>query len=342
MKKINEDMQLISYLFYFILLVLIYTHGIIGSVMSLKLCSSSGLIFLMIGFETGELRMMVLMAEDEPDRWIEVRTFKLHREPIFSIDLNIKDNRTLEKFNDDMGDGGRIVCWSVGADSVIGRYQVDFQKTKNHQDESIQEIDPSKFIVSLEGHIVLFKFKVLSNTSDQSKKNGKEEEIDYNEARFDVKVRSDGKLFSTIDREGKIEIYSTLLLKNKSPSENEKNEARSDRLQGEEKCFDCQRLKLIGVLKNKAYINYRVGISTDKQQQQESNKLKNQVLAFSEVFERSNREAERNLECGKPKFDRRFGNSMVSLVGDHDLEFRNLLACSSNNSYGNIVVWEVF
>ncbi|MBW0475708.1 hypothetical protein O181_015423 [Austropuccinia psidii MF-1] len=172
-----------------------------GSVMSLKLYSSPqvpDLIFLLVGYESGQVSLFKQAAInlDRQSSWSQVGSFKNHSEPVLGVAIAIDPN-------DPMGGIG----WSIGADSNIGRYCFSICKSKHSELDSNRVADGSSDSCSEEYQVHLTSSKHA--TSDPG--------------RFDISVRSDGKLMAIYSWGGKIWLFDTRIKPNQSTSSSIEN-----------------------------------------------------------------------------------------------------------------------
>ncbi|EGG05627.1 uncharacterized protein MELLADRAFT_116787 [Melampsora larici-populina 98AG31] len=156
-----------------------------GAVMSVSLCRPDGFrkaTLLLVGYESGAV---ALFSHHDANNdigqgvWQRVASFRGHDEPIFSMCIGANLDHSCA-----------ATAWSVGADHKIVRY--DIEVTYVRSNNTTLECTSGK-----EEHALLkYDFKPTVYTTRSP-------------CRFDVKLRSDGKVMATISAGGKIWMYGS-------------------------------------------------------------------------------------------------------------------------------------
>lgn len=174
-----------------------------GSIVAVQLFSppgASGLILLMIGFESGHVRLLKndrLIGNDsvasgsgcgddnercmETSDWESVGEFKGHTEPILSLAISI-----------DPLDPRGAIGWSVGADRNIVRYHVS---SSLPQSQTTPPTESSSSDSSIDGSYQTAMEAMIFETNQCG--------------RFDVQVRSDGKVVGIYNWGGKVWLFDS-------------------------------------------------------------------------------------------------------------------------------------
>ncbi|PLW22455.1 hypothetical protein PCASD_11633 [Puccinia coronata f. sp. avenae] len=190
-----------------------------GSVVAVQLFSPSGrpgLVLLMIGYESGEVRVLqnerlTTRGHDSPRRgcgedyeecmdsadWARVGHFKGHTEPILSLTMAI-----------DPRDPLAAIGWSVGADRNIVRYHVSSTLLRPSPTSSSTEEEPAS-----SSH--------RCSSRDEKYETAMESMVfETNQCgRFDVKVRADGKLLGVYTWGGKLWLFDPTPIVEADPAE---------------------------------------------------------------------------------------------------------------------------
>lgn len=154
-----------------------------GAVMSVSLSRPHGcrqVILLLVGYESGAVALFSHHdSHNDISRgmWQKVASFRGHDEPIFSTCIGVNFDHSCA-----------ATAWSVAADHKIVRY--DIEVTNAQSDSDILESTSG----TEEHALPRYEFKPMVYTTRSP-------------CRFDVKLRSDGKVMATISAGGKIWMY---------------------------------------------------------------------------------------------------------------------------------------
>ncbi|KAH9816777.1 hypothetical protein DFH28DRAFT_964441 [Melampsora americana] len=156
-----------------------------GAVMSISLHRSDGFrkaTLMLVGYESGAVALFShhdVHSDISQGLWQRVASFRGHDEPVFSVCIGINFDNACA-----------ATAWSVSADHKILRY--DIEVTNGQTISSISQSTSGKEEFALPEYN--FKPTVYKTRSS---------------CRFDVKLRSDGKVMATISAGGKIWMYGS-------------------------------------------------------------------------------------------------------------------------------------